>query len=162
MKQQLHQRPRSDKSKSDEHYTPKSLYRKLCILANLTPRLDVAATIRYHLCKYFFTKEDDALKQEWLIKAGTKKTGIFCNPPQSKASKFITKAAEQYNKHNLNIMMLIPIHSTITKAGIQHIWNDSNVEMYPVYPTPKFIFNGEISKFSSRNRYCLCVWRKKV
>lgn len=157
---QLHQRKRSEISLSSEHYTPKDLYIKLCAEEKITPRLDVAATDNYHLCQYYFTKEDDALKQEWLIKSGTKKTGIWCNPPNPLTQKFIEKADEQWFKYNLNILMLIPINATVTRNGQKYIWNNPFVKIRPVLPTPRFIFNG-VQQQSARNRYCLVRWNKR-
>lgn len=157
---QLHQRKRSETSKSDEFYTPKSLAISLFKKYKINPKLDVCATHRYHLCRYYFTKEDDALKQEWLIKAGTKKTGVFVQPPNSLTQKFIAKASEQYYRYNLNIIMLIPINSTVTKNGVKYLWEDSNVEIYPVIPTPRFIYNG-VQQKNARNRYCVVLFRKK-
>ncbi len=157
----LHQRKRSEISLSDEHYTPKELAWSLFKKYKITPKLDVAATHDYHLCQYYFTKEDDALKQEWLIKAGTKKTGVFCNPPNSLTQKFIVKAHEQWKKYNINILLLIPINSTVTKNGEKYIWNEESVEIHPVLPTPRFIHNG-IQMKNARNRYCVVIFRKQL
>ncbi|QZY67685.1 phage N-6-adenine-methyltransferase [Escherichia coli] len=51
--------------------------------------LDAAASNDNALCSKFFTKETDALKQDWSVFGS-----VFCNPPYSMCSKFLDKATE--------------------------------------------------------------------
>lgn len=154
----------------DEWYTPKELYLYICKFLKLTPKLDVCATKDYHLCEYFFTKEDDALKRDWLIKAGTKKTSVWCNPPGSQIQEFIDKAHEQWIKHDINIIMLIPTNS-ISNKGFEKIWNTflnyTNIQIYPLFGVrPRFLDGREnpskpkVPKLGSRNGYIVLVFRK--
>ncbi|NIT99632.1 MAG: hypothetical protein GWN01_01410 [Nitrosopumilaceae archaeon] len=154
----------TEKSESNEWYLPKSLFIKYCKLVNLRPKPDVAATKKYHLCEYYFTEEDDALKQEWLIKAGTKKTGIWVNPPLKRmmTKKFVNKACQQWIKHNLNILMIIPT-GVISRKYFRNIWKLFKrgyfVDIIPI-DRPHFIHNGEIGD-QARNDYILLVFRKR-
>ena len=153
MSKQLHQKPRSEASLSDEYSTPKELFIELQETYQIFPFIDVAANNENTKCKSWFDKKSNALIQEW-------NSDVYCNPPNSLTQKFIKKADEQYNKHNINIIMLIPINATVTKAGKKYIWDNPDVEIHPVIPTPKFIYNG-VQGESARNRYCVVLWRKR-
>lgn len=152
-------------SESDEWYYPKLEYIKLCKKYKINPKLDVAATNKYHLCQYYFTKKDDALKQEWLIKAGTKKTGAWVNPPLRKGmtKAFILKAHEQWSRHNINILMIVPA-GVISRQYFQPIWKlfkDGMIELDPISPRPRFLFKGEKTKYSARNDYISLFFKKR-
>ena len=151
-------------SNSEEWHTPKALFKMCCILADIRPKLDVAATSRNHFCQYYFTKEDDALKKDWLIKAGTKKTGIWCNAPGKQVQKFVNRATQQWLDHNLNIIMLIPVN-TITNGGFENVWNlfqNRYIDIIPLFGIrPKFLLEGKEQKWQSRNGYILLVFRKR-
>lgn len=155
----------TEKSDSDEWYTRKDLYLEICRMVKITPRLDVAATDRYHLCKYYFTKEDDALIKEWLIKACTKKTGIWMNPPNKQCAAFMTKALQQWKKHNINIICLIP-SATISRRYFKEIWDTFRlsegllIDIIPI-PRPNFLYKGQEGKGSARNDYMVVVFKKQ-
>jgi len=151
---QLHQRKRSKKSLSNEWATPFMLYHKLTKVYQIFPKLDVCATRQNTKCKRYFSKEKDALKQEW-------KYDSWMNLPNSIAQKFIIKANEQWKKHNINILSIMPINATVTKAGRDLIWNNEFVEIEPLLPTPRFFYNGKVSSESARNRYCVVIWEKR-
>ena len=88
-------------SKSDEWQTPKELFDEYDKIYNI--QLDAAATKENALCKNYFTKEDDALKQDW-----SKYKYIWLNPPFGRIiSKFIKKAYEESLK-NCIVVCLIP------------------------------------------------------
>lgn len=156
----LHQRKRSKESLSDEWETPWEVYEKLCKEYHIKPILDVCATSDNSKCSIFYSKKDDALKQEW-------KFTSWANVPQKLAQKFIIKADEQNKKNNITIMMITAINSTVTKAGKKLLWNKSNPKIYPLLPTPKFLYKGKpkLDKNGkpegARNRYCVIIWRKK-
>lgn len=181
MSNQLHQRPRSEASLSDEWSLSNSDFLALCNQHNLTPTLDVAATRENSKCPVFignWSECQNALVTDWnrgVFKEPHKdeifrdqtvylkypNLTIYCNPPNSKTQKFIIKADEQWNKININIMMVIPINATVTRAGKKYIWDNPDVEIHPILPTPKFIYNG-VQGESARNRYCCVIWRKKI
>ena len=93
-------------SKSDEWQTPKDLFDEYNKIYNF--QLDAAATKENALCKNYFTKEDDALKQDW-----SKYKNIWLNPPYSDISSFIKKSYEESLKGN-NIVLLIPARTDIS------------------------------------------------
>lgn len=84
--------------------TPKSLFEKL----NTEFRFDwdISASTDNALCKQYYTKETDGLKQNW--------TGLcWCNPPYGdKSSKMVDWIKKAYNDTqidpNLTVVMLIP------------------------------------------------------
>ena len=87
---------------SDKHTweTPKDFFNKLNNIFSFT--LDACA--EHHTAKVgcFYTKEQDSLNQDW-------KGVVYCNPPYGREQiKFITKAYEEYIKHNSTIVILIP------------------------------------------------------
>ncbi len=65
---QLHQKPRSETSLSDEWETPRALYDELCNRYKITPLFDAAATSQNTLCVNYKTKEDeiDGLRCSWV------------------------------------------------------------------------------------------------
>ncbi|MFP9529121.1 phage N-6-adenine-methyltransferase [Pectobacterium brasiliense] len=65
--------------------------------------LDAAASDRNALCARYFTESDDSLSQEWESNGA-----IWINPPYSKITPWIEKAAEQYRKQHRAIVMLVP------------------------------------------------------
>lgn len=159
MKTQLHQRKRSEASKSDEYETRCEQFVELCRKHHMHPQLDVAAKSTNTKCKWYLPKPF-GLTNDWLAPR-KKKVDIWCNPPNSLTQKFIEKAFEQYQKLKINIMLFIPIHATVTKNGIKRIWEDNRVELHPVHPTPKFLKGGKLQPEASRNRYCVALWYAK-
>jgi phage N-6-adenine-methyltransferase len=84
--------------------TPKVLFDKLNKEFNF--KWDLAASKENTLCKNYYTKETDGLKQNWI--------GVcWCNPPygdkNSKMVDWIKKAyLDTYNRLDLTVVMLIP------------------------------------------------------
>jgi len=99
-------------SGTDDWQTPLWLFRWLNDIFHFT--LDAAATPENALCKKYFTKEQDALKQSW---AGER---VFCNPPYSRPNiyRFTEKAFQETIQECPLAVLLIP-NRTATKA-----WND--------------------------------------
>lgn len=58
--------------------------------------LDAAATVENALCPLYFTKDDDALSQDW-YKEGVVES-VYCNPPYSLAGEFLQKGREEADK----------------------------------------------------------------
>ena len=73
-------------SNTDEWYTPQPFFAALDAEFHFT--LDAAATPQNAKCARYFTKEDDALQQQW---TGT----VWCNPPYGrKIGAWIQKASD--------------------------------------------------------------------
>ena len=80
--------------------TPQDFFNKVNSIFNFT--LDACA--EWHTAKVpcYYTKEQDALKQDW-------KGVVWCNPPYGREQiKFISKALEEQTKHNSTVVLLIP------------------------------------------------------
>lgn len=102
---------------ADEWATPDEFYGWADELAlNLYGRgfdLDVAATKENTKCVEFFTKEDDALKQDWSGRI------CWCNPPYSNIASF----AKHFSDNSYKGAMLVPSR-TDTKWFHSYIWYD--------------------------------------
>lgn len=92
---------------NDERRTPKWLFDALCAEFHFT--LDAAATADNALVERYFTREDDALKQDWTDNI------VWCNPPYSRGQllQWVTKAQTQ---PMTTTVMLLPADSS-TYAG---------------------------------------------
>lgn len=99
-------------SNSDEWRTPPDLFAALDKEFVFT--LDPAATKENALCREYFTKETNGLKQPWTSQR------VFVNPPYSHASLWIEKAAVESRRCPV-IVMLLPAR-TDTKAFHKFIW----------------------------------------
>jgi len=161
---QLHQRKRSEKSKSDEWWTPDPTYNDLCDEYDFHPILDVAGNARNTKCQFYLK---DALKQEWTLgdKHPQYDIDIWCNPPNSKLKYFLPRAYEQWRKYRLyrpRIMMIVPANTMSSKAfwGAVEIPRRGGVDiMYePIFKRIPFLDNGKKPKFSARNAYITVIW----
>ena len=143
---------RSKLSLSDEWETPQWVFDQLCYAYSVRPLLDVAATEENTKCEYHFNKQQDGLEINWC-------EDIWCNPPHSKTRQFVEKAYEQWQKHNINIMMLIPLNSIGTKYSEKYI--KDSAEWHPLYFRIKFLRDGVESEYPSRNGYAVVIWRAR-
>jgi len=150
--------------KEDEYETPPELYFDLCMTYQLKPELDVAANKENSKCKYFLT---DGLGKEWMkphdylkrIDTKFKGVDIWVNPPHSKTKEFVLKANQQWLKHNINILMIIPANSICAKY-FDEILESPFVEYFRISGRITFYRNRKPSKFPSRNGYFVVIWRK--
>lgn len=152
MSNQLHQRPRSEASLSDEYETPTSLFDDLCKSYNIEPKLDVACTQENKKCFFRITKEENALNRMWPY-------DVWCNPPHTMNEEFVRKAYDQWLKTNINVMMILPANTCSSLYWHQCV--QGSAEIHPIKGRIKFLVNGEPSKFPSRNAYICVIWRKR-
>ena len=82
-------------SASDSWRTPPELFAVLD--KEFGFQLDAAASEENHLCKYYFTEQNDALGQSWL---DVGRRAVWLNPPYSRGlqAKFIQKARDESAK----------------------------------------------------------------
>ncbi len=81
----------------DDFRTPPELYR--CFDEINSFDCDVAASDENALCERYFTKDDNALFQEWSLKN-------WCNPPYSSIAPWIEKALIERDKGRATVMLL--------------------------------------------------------
>jgi len=88
-------------SKKDEYETPQDLFDTFNEMFHFT--LDAAATPKNAKCEVFYTKEDDALSQDW-------KGTVWVNPPYGKyiTPKWVKKGYHESVKHGSFVCMLLP------------------------------------------------------
>jgi phage N-6-adenine-methyltransferase len=87
---------------SPETGTPKWLWK--AIDAEFHPTWDVAASERLHLTDNYYTKERDALLQDWEPGAV-----LFCNPPYNGILPFFAKGWDHVQKHGGMILFVVPL-----------------------------------------------------
>lgn len=106
-------------SNRDDWRTPSALYETLDQTFHF--KLDAAASDQNHKAPIWFTKEQDALKQNWNVGGS-----VFCNPPYGKQiGKWVEKAHNEARK-GATIVMLLPAR-TETKWFHKHIFGCAKV-----------------------------------
>lgn len=160
----LHQRKRSKDSLSDEWWTTNELFKELIEKYNFNPKIDVAATEKNSKCDWYIDKKNDALKTAWIIQPSKKKgssnknrADVWCNPPNSKLSKFIRRAKHEHEYFTMRIMMIVPANAISSKAWWDCIENNG-IFYQPIFKRPKFLLKGKKSKHSARNAYMVVIW----
>ncbi|MDE9479431.1 phage N-6-adenine-methyltransferase [Xenorhabdus bovienii] len=71
-------------------------------------KLDAAADAQNTLCAHYLTERDNALECDWESYGS-----IFCNPPYSKITPWIKKAAIECRKQCQSIVMLVPNDTSV-------------------------------------------------
>lgn len=154
----------SGNEKEDEYETPNDLFIQLCHAYKFNPQLDAAANNENSKCRFFLT---DALHKEWMKPHTYKKrtdtflkgVDVWCNPPHSLTEEFVKRANQQSDKHNINIMMIVPANSICAKY-FDEILESPFVNYFRISGRITFYRNGKPSRFPSRNGYFVVIWRK--
>jgi len=133
----------------DEYGTPDDLFKQVCEFHSVTPELDVCADKLNRKCNMYLS---DALNEDWTA-------AVWCNPPHSKTKQFVQKAYEQWMKHNIDILLIIPANSICTKYAELYIKNNATIT--PIYGRPRFLKDGKPSKYPSRNSYFSVCYHKR-
>ncbi len=137
----------------DEYETPRELYETLCVKYDIQPQLDVCADALNKKCDYYFDIAMDGLYNQW-------RHDVWCNPPHSKTEKFVKRAQSQWKKNNINILMIVPANSICA-----HFFDLILAQHDAVYDRipgrPRFLKNGKLSRFPSRNSYFAVIWVKR-
>lgn len=148
---QLHQRPRSEASLSDEYETPNEIFEFLCKKYKIFPELDVCAEYGMNKCAKFYSKQENGLNGWW-------KYDSWCNPPQTECKNFVLKADQEWFENNINILMIVPAN-VLTSQYFSTIID--NVEFFPIPGRITFLVDGKKSKYPARNGYFVVIWRKR-
>jgi len=154
---------RSKKSKSDEWETPPDLFKAICKLTGVKPKLDVAANFYNKKCEHYIPDDryGGALNKEipehqWTVDS-------WCNAPGSKIKKFVDRAVEHWIENNVNIVMLLPVN-TLANKSFQLVWEmfrEGHVDIFPLFGIrPHFLWKGKKSKYGSRNGYIVVHFKK--
>ena len=159
----LHQNKRSKASKSDDWWTPKEVFDDLCKMYRFKPKLDASATNKNSLCDWYIDRKTNALVTEWLVNG--RKVKVFCNPPNKLLGKFIAKAYEQFKRHKIQIMMIVPLNVQSSKSW----WNNVQLPMErgekiftrPIFRRIRFRHNGKKHNGSSINGSCVVIFGRK-
>lgn len=102
-------------SSKPDHRTPIELFKTLSDEVGGFD-LDAAASVENHLCEFYFTEEDDGLKQDW------GEGRVWCNPPYSNWGEWAKKAfTEVTDGFTDEVWMLIPAR-TDTVAFHEYVW----------------------------------------
>ena len=145
---------KTELSLSDEWETPQELYDYLCKQYKIKPELDVACTSDNCITGRMLPV--DSLIIDW--NTGDK-CDVWCNPPHSKNEAFVRKAFNEWDKHDINIMMILPANSLCTNYAEAYILPFA--ESHPINRKYcRFLHKGE-AKDHTRNGYFVVIWRKQ-
>lgn len=139
--------------------TPWDVYKSLCGKYKVYPQLDVAADHYNKKCEQYIPDDryGGALNNE--IPEHQWTDDSWCNPPHSKTGDFVKKAFEQWKKHDINIIMIIP-----TNTMSSHFWHkyiEGHAEYHAIEGRIRFLKNGKPAKYKSRNAYVCVIWRSR-
>jgi len=144
--------------KSDEWGTPPELFKAICKMTGVKPKLDVACT--YDNCITGRKLPGDALIYEW--NTGDR-CAVWCNAPGTLIKKFMDRAVDQWMSHNIDIVMLVPVN-TLANKSFQLIWDmfrEGQVDIHPLFGVrPHFLWEGKVSPYGSRNGYIVVHFKK--
>ena len=147
---------KSELSLSDEWETPKELYDHLCEKYKIHPQLDVCCNKQNKKCDYGIF--DNALERDWIVPYDFEVDIIWCNPPHSLNKEFVKRAYDQWVKHNITIMMILPANTLCTNYAEN--WISPFAEYHPINRGfCKFLHEGKALDHS-RNGYFVIIWRK--
>ena len=161
--------------KDDYFETPPWLKDYLQEKTKLYFGLDVCGDELNAVCNEFIDEKLDALEQEWVVHElptlntkckkpelhGGHGFSVFCNPPRSKNGKFVTKAYDQWERNNIDIVMLMCWNDLGNKYAQKLMPRilDGSIEIGNLGKI-KFYKNGKETEYVSRLTY-LWVWFKK-
>ena len=84
----------------DDRRTPRDLFDGINESAHFS--LDVAASAENAMCRKYFTREQDGLKQSWADEF------VWCNPPYSDIEPWLAKAWYEIRNECHLVVMLLP------------------------------------------------------
>ena len=137
---------------NDSWETPDNLFLGLCQKYNVRPHLDVCASDLNHKLDRYYTKEYNALLQEWPV-------DCWVNPPHSKTEAFVRKAYHEYLLHNIDIIMIIP--TRCMSARFWHECIEGKAEYHPIPNRIHFKRNGKDIGPAMQAYVCI-IWRAKI
>jgi len=136
---------------NDSWETPDDLFMDLCQKYNIRPHLDVCASDLNHKLDRYYTKEYNALLQEWPV-------DCWVNPPHSKTEAFVRKAYNEHLLHNIDIIMIIPTRTM--SARFWHECIEGKAEYHPIENRIHFKQNGK-DVGPAMQAYVCVIWRAK-
>lgn len=155
----LHQTKQTRESSSDEWWTLQELFDELCKMYNFYPELDVCATKANRLCKFYFTKKQNALVKKWMI--GMKKRKCWCNPPNSIMKLFLKVAYEMWNDYKIQTMLIVPLNiqssANYWEYVLRPMERGEKIMERPIEKRRKFLYKGRDTG-TSINGYCVVIF----
>lgn len=133
----------------DEWATPNATMRYGLSLIDEMIFLDVCATEKNRQFRDYFSKENDALKQDWTL-------NFFMNPPYSEIYRWMEKAREQVNKHKV-VGLILTFAKTDTKWW--HEFVEGKCQVHFIKGRVRFLKDGIQSKNSAPYPSCWIVMR---
>lgn len=156
----------------DDFGTPDRIYYPLCKRHDIVCDLDVFAG-EYEVngvlksnskCLDYYTIKDNALEKDWLLPNEKKPTGIWWNDPHSLHKETLEKSLEQWLKHDLDILGILPGNTVRPPFFYENVikYLHKGIEIEPVidWDNPEdnggyinFEKNGKPTEFISVNGY---------
>ena len=162
----------TEKTESGEWWTPQETYDQVCEAYQVSPDLDVAASLENSKCQWHFNSAMDALTRDWVIHPDmTLPKAIWCNAPTKLQQKFFYKAYEQWKKFNVPIAMLCSTN-TMSSKGFWDCVETPNRQGLPIRYEPirgriNFRYKGKKISGVARNAYLSVIfgdnkWRTRL
>jgi len=82
---------------------------------------------------------------------------VWCNPPHSNIDPWVRKGYDEHQKNNITVVMLLPANTM--GANYWHECVKGKAEVHEQRGRPRFLRDGKISKYPSRNSYVAIIWR---
>ena len=109
-------------NRNDEWETPPDVYKAACLQYGVKPQLDVCATRQSRKCRYYYTKEDDGLAQQW-------DRPFYANPPYSQVRDWVIKADHEVHAHGV-VGLLLTFAKVDTKWWHDYIEGQHKVHFH--------------------------------
>ena len=136
----------------DEYGTPMQLLNNAMDRYKIWPLIDVCTNHPNKKMPVFFTKDQDALKQNWNL-------DFFMNPPYSEVRRFMKYAYEQHQKWNVDALIL-----TYSKTDTKwwHRYVEGKAEVHFIEGRIRFLNEaGHPTKHPAPYPSCWIIYRRK-
>jgi site-specific DNA-methyltransferase (adenine-specific) len=133
----------------DEWSTPNAILRSGLMLIDENIFLDVCATQQNAKFSKYFTKQDDALKQEW-------NTNFYMNPPYSEIFEWMEYATQQVKKYKV-VGLILTFAKTDTRWW--HEFVEGKCKVYFIKGRIRFVKDSIQSKKDAPYPSCWIVMR---
>lgn len=145
-------------SKLQEWETPQTFFSALNNKFKFN--IDVCASPINAKCKYYFTKEQDGLKQDWIYSKQEPliKGRIFMNPPFREVGKWFKKVIVELDKDNCELVVTLTSSRSTEAKYFQEIVLEYAHEIWLLTPRIKYFNPFEPEKVAPPFGSMICIF----